>query len=488
MSEEEVWFFLRGEETVGPFSKKILQQIHQGGQLAKETMVWREGMETWQSAGEVAELELVSSSSAIAEEPDPISETVVASAPPSSLATGGGPLTPLAPGEKGKLKMKVREETPAPTLGIPSPSSIGLNIKPIAPKKEVLGPSEGEEPPPSQDDEGRKKEPSVIRKLADRWFSSIVLVPLFLIVAGVMVFLYGKNFPNVLWFVWIAAAFAVIGAISMIGIHTFEGVARLLSWSFLAPPVVLFWPVIMRDKPFDMVTIAEWLFLGFCFLYFLTVRIGLTNYIIPAAARMAMMTGVLTLGFIWIVGTRPQTLPASWQWNKLVEEGAHVRLPGTIARIVGRPEWGSDVGFLRIGLGNGESQHGIESARLKSWRGKEYRLLIRTVGNLYFAAKLTMEDGVDPRKDPRAAMGKEWPLLFSKDEFEEKKPGDPESTGAKWTMRDKKTVVVVSASLKVNQVQDNRWSGTIDFKLPADKDGRSDHLPGTFEMQVKTDN
>ena len=43
--EAEIWFFLRGQETVGPFSKKIIQQIHEGGQLALETMVWREGMD-----------------------------------------------------------------------------------------------------------------------------------------------------------------------------------------------------------------------------------------------------------------------------------------------------------------------------------------------------------------------------------------------------------------------------------------------------------
>jgi membrane protease subunit (stomatin/prohibitin family) len=40
----------------GPFGADVLQQMIVGGQLTKQTFVWKQGMAAWQAAGEVAEL------------------------------------------------------------------------------------------------------------------------------------------------------------------------------------------------------------------------------------------------------------------------------------------------------------------------------------------------------------------------------------------------------------------------------------------------
>ena len=44
-----------GQQT-GPFAMTALQQQVQSGQLHRSTLVWKQGMEGWQAAGEIAEL------------------------------------------------------------------------------------------------------------------------------------------------------------------------------------------------------------------------------------------------------------------------------------------------------------------------------------------------------------------------------------------------------------------------------------------------
>ena len=54
----DIWFFLKGSESVAPFSKEIMQQIYEGGQLSDETLVWREGMQGWKPVISMPELEI----------------------------------------------------------------------------------------------------------------------------------------------------------------------------------------------------------------------------------------------------------------------------------------------------------------------------------------------------------------------------------------------------------------------------------------------
>ncbi|MBY3433334.1 RDD family protein [Rhizobium laguerreae] len=51
-----VWYYAVGQEQKGPVREDELRDLIRGGQVKKETFVWREGMDTWQAASERSEL------------------------------------------------------------------------------------------------------------------------------------------------------------------------------------------------------------------------------------------------------------------------------------------------------------------------------------------------------------------------------------------------------------------------------------------------
>ena len=61
--EQEGWndefYVLFGSERQGPYGLKQLEQLHQGGQFKRDTLVWKEGMEQWGRAGDRLELSAI---------------------------------------------------------------------------------------------------------------------------------------------------------------------------------------------------------------------------------------------------------------------------------------------------------------------------------------------------------------------------------------------------------------------------------------------
>jgi hypothetical protein len=53
---ETVWYYARGEVERGPFTTIQIKALANAGKLRAEDLVWKEGMENWTSAAEVAEL------------------------------------------------------------------------------------------------------------------------------------------------------------------------------------------------------------------------------------------------------------------------------------------------------------------------------------------------------------------------------------------------------------------------------------------------
>ncbi|NIP95862.1 MAG: DUF4339 domain-containing protein, partial [Akkermansiaceae bacterium] len=51
-----MWYYAKDGKQEGPVSQDELQVMLQEQRLAPGVMVWREGMEDWQQAGEVPEL------------------------------------------------------------------------------------------------------------------------------------------------------------------------------------------------------------------------------------------------------------------------------------------------------------------------------------------------------------------------------------------------------------------------------------------------
>ncbi|MBI4024126.1 MAG: DUF4339 domain-containing protein [Verrucomicrobia bacterium] len=492
MSTGDIWYFLRGQETVGPFSKEIMQQVYEGGQITPETLVWRDGMDGWKPASSVPELEIPKK----AESKTPA--TSEASNEPAS--TDGG---------KPKLKLKLKESSPSPAPSTPGPSPVAspaVQVAPVASARETASPvaappqsapvaTPSAEPPKglvavpvdsdanAEEKKGDKKEgetPSAGKRILDRIFSALVLTPLFLIACGALIWFFQQRFPNAFWFVWMAAGFGAFGVLSLVGIRAVDGLFRGLAFLLLLPPIMVLWPVIMSEKSWQTTPPAQWAFLGFCFLYFLTTRIGLGIYITPASAKVSMTTGLLTLAFLLLVGKSLWEPPG---WSDLVAQGNSIRLPPFFARAINKPEWASAVGLMQLGTGDGASKHDIEKATLKTDDKKEARLILQTVDGLVFEVKIAHEEG---KFDPQKIIGQDCPIVFGK-KSEDETGGDTgkEMTGAYWTMRNGNRVEVTAAQLKVESVKDDEWSGALTFDLKPDKNNPLKSTTGTLKTKVK---
>jgi GYF domain 2 len=51
MNEPKWYYFNANNETIGPFSKAVLVELSQAGQISNETLVFKEGTEAWQPFG-----------------------------------------------------------------------------------------------------------------------------------------------------------------------------------------------------------------------------------------------------------------------------------------------------------------------------------------------------------------------------------------------------------------------------------------------------
>src|SRR5690348_10545495 len=114
MSSDEIWYFLKGQESKGPFSKDVLKQIYDGGQLTPDTLVWREGMAGWLAAKNVPEMDFLK----------PVGSA------PAAAATAGAAPSVAAPSPHGKLKLKDPSQA-QPASTTPSAPASG-SVQPTA--------------------------------------------------------------------------------------------------------------------------------------------------------------------------------------------------------------------------------------------------------------------------------------------------------------------------------------------------------------------
>lgn len=49
------WYYLKGEERLGPFEQPAFDELVRQGTIAPETLVWRDGMADWQSYGQAGQ-------------------------------------------------------------------------------------------------------------------------------------------------------------------------------------------------------------------------------------------------------------------------------------------------------------------------------------------------------------------------------------------------------------------------------------------------
>jgi len=51
------FFVFLNQQQAGPFAKQALSNLVEGGQLTRDTLVWKQGMANWQAAGEISDLD-----------------------------------------------------------------------------------------------------------------------------------------------------------------------------------------------------------------------------------------------------------------------------------------------------------------------------------------------------------------------------------------------------------------------------------------------
>lgn len=496
MSTDAAWYYLKGQETMGPFSREGLQQPRQEGLLLPETLMWREGMDGWVAASTIAELGLFA---AVAPSPTEASHPQIQlkaafqaqTAPPTDAAPVTEAATEPAPAPSAAPKFKLRVKTSAPAprpASTPEPAAAGPSFQSYVPPSLAPAGSEGASQPlggpkafllDADGKETKKKAPMPKwKQILLRAFSSLVWLPIFLMTTGAIAWFGQSHFPNVFWFVELAAVFAVLGLLSLAGLRFFDTWLRLLSILFLVPPALLLWPVIMGQVGWKTLPPACWCFSGFCFLYFLTTRIGLRAFLSWGTAFFAILMGLAVVGFEGAV-IRGLWKPSGW--NKLVEDGNQVRLPPMLVRLVGLPPvLASSSGILKIQGGAKPSVHPIEQATLKKTDGKDWQLIIQTVDD----QKMTMiwtgmgEGDMDSQKIDKL-KGQETGVLFGKED-------NPElsARNTRWKPSDgSQPYDVESATLRITGVEGRRWSGTLTFKLPG-KPAEAD-LKGELETTVQ---
>ena len=86
------WYYIGHYGQLGPLTGEQIEELVQGGVIARETYVWRTGMGAWQSAGDLAELEeAFKRAEPFFASPPPPPGASLRPPPPSSPATTAAP-------------------------------------------------------------------------------------------------------------------------------------------------------------------------------------------------------------------------------------------------------------------------------------------------------------------------------------------------------------------------------------------------------------
>ncbi|MCC7519671.1 MAG: DUF4339 domain-containing protein [Verrucomicrobiae bacterium] len=476
MSEGDVWYFARGQEVVGPFSRDLLKQIHEGGQFSLETLVWREGLQNWTPAGAVIEL-----GSVFAKPASPIPPQAPALPPPSSAtvpprtssasATANASAPPFE--DKPRLKLKLRS-TDAASQGQEAPPSTKLR-KSRAPDADSASlPTEDSAAEIPVAGHGPKASLPWPRRMLTHVFSSRMMTPLFLIAAAALALMAGPEFPSLLGLRGFLLIFGVFGAVSLFGLHGFDGLFRWLALLILLPPLALFWPVLMREVPVAQVTGGEWAVLAFCLLYLATLRIGLRAY--PGGMGLiAVGTGAITLGALFGLGklTPSQTFPA---WEQTLKKSAEVGLPGWAARLINRPNLGTRAGVLHLRLGEETSEIGIERAVLESKGSDEWRFILVVLDGQQFAANW--------KGDPASVKERALALQVTAAGLTSREGLDEVDTlsGAKTIAFKGRKLGLDGGTLRLVEVGGPTARGSVSFGIQGQKEGGP--LAGEFTTKV----
>ena len=478
VSEGDVWYFARGQEVMGPFSREIMRQIHEGGQLPPGTLVWREGMEGWKPVEEVAELGLAAPPASVPVRLRP------PSVPPASPAPASAspipvvfPAAEIAAPAAQRLKIKVRP-LGSGTQGPPPSTMLRKSLAPdgqsfsAAPKDPVeKAPVAGH---------GTRKPPSWFQRMVAHIFSSLVMTPLFLIAAGALAIAAGGDFPNILELRWIFVAFGVYGVVSLFGARGYEGLFRWLALAVFLPPLAILWPMIMREVPVTQVSVGRWVFLGICLLYFVTMRVGLRAYL-GGVGSVGVVTGLLTLAFllgIWKTDLE-KAVPG---WETMVQDGSTVRLPGVVVRLLSLPDsLGTREGTLRLRLGKEEAEVGIECAAIESKGTEGWRLTIVLLGGQQLSARFKP---VAEGSEIASVVGKDASLtvsaagMTSREGLEEVDTLAP----ARPLRFNGKNIEIASGSIRITKLDTTNTCGTVSFLISGQKEPTP--LSGEFDTKM----
>ncbi len=127
MAEE--WYYLKGDQQVGPVSREGMDEARRRGELTDATYVWREGMDQWQPAGQAEGL-LAGGASAVpgpypTAPPGPASDRPLQPPPQAGGYPVGMPPTTAA-------RPNVPGATASLVCGIISLLCIGIVLGPVA--------------------------------------------------------------------------------------------------------------------------------------------------------------------------------------------------------------------------------------------------------------------------------------------------------------------------------------------------------------------
>jgi hypothetical protein len=511
MSSPEIWYFLKGQETVGPFSKDLLRQIHADGQLSPETLVWREGMPEWVAASSIEEFEFLRAS---APPPAPAAQP-----PPPVLINPEPPEVAAPESTRPKLKLKDRnqkaetEKSSSPsTATVESPTTQVFKLpppiaKPVV-KKFLTEPHAGsskEDPSGSESssspEEPPKKSSLKLSRIGDRsnnlaaegntasnsltrsvrqlftfLSSSGFLTSAFLISAAVLTFLFYGAVPNAYWFAYLIYAFGVLGLVRLIGASSLDEAMRILSFAFLIPPMTMIWDVIMSDRPVASTSVAEWAFLCLGMAFCMVIRIGYRIYASPFMEKGAFLLGLLILGFIAAVGTG-NLAPAGWK--ELAARTDPPRLPLQIALAIGKPEWAATSGTLRLNEGGAAIDQVLKQAVLKRHGPGELRLHLKTDQNLVFYIRIHHQN---PEIHPPEITAREYPVYFSEESLEL----GTASTVPNWEFPGRIRVPITNATCRFSSIEGKIWNGSILLKLaPQGANQEGDTVTATFSAKVR---
>jgi hypothetical protein len=182
--------------------------------------------------------------------------------------------------------------------------------------------------------------------------------------------------------------------------------------------------------------------------------VGLADYVGSLPSKLALTFGVCLLASAFAISNGAWT-PSGW--SDLIKEGSNIRLPGALARAIGKPEWGTETGVIHLTMGKNKIRLGVEKATLRPLQAKEIRLNVKTLEGFVFEVKVQLPEGesADVLTNPAKLIGPEWPLVF-KDILDA-----GESEGTLWTFQDGSKLQIHSGSFRIDKIENGLWEGII---------------------------